>query len=70
MDLRRFYPTPTKSGINIEEWSMLKRCCFRFSICLRIIELRHYYCMRLDMKNGANFEFFGPVRFREHVALI
>jgi len=62
VDLHRFYRTPTKSGINIVEWSVLNA---------NVLDFRHVFalsnyganCLRLGMKNGANFGFFGPRSF-------
>ena len=60
-----FYRTPTKSGINIVEWSMLNAYVLDFRY---VFALSNYgaNCLRLGMKNGANLVFFGPVRFRGH----
>jgi len=59
VDLRRFYWTPTKSGINIVEWSVLYANVLDFRY---VFALSNYgaNCLRLGMKSGANFVFFGP----------
>ena len=70
MNLRRFLSDPTKSGVDIVESPMLNAYFFRFSICLRNIELATI-CLQLCTKNGANFVFFpGPICFRGHFAEI
>jgi len=62
MDLRRLYRTPTKSGINIVEWSMLNANVLDFRY---VFALSNYgaNCLRLGKKNGTNFGFFGPRSF-------
>jgi len=54
-----FYRTPTKSGVNIVEWSMLNANVLDFRY---VFALSNYCanCLRLGLKNGANFGFFGP----------
>jgi len=53
-----FYRTPTKSGINIVEWSVLYANVLDFRY---VFALSNYgaNCLRLGMRNGANFGFFG-----------
>jgi len=60
-----FLPDPAKSGINTVEWSMLYANVLDFRY---VFALSNYgaNCLRLGLKNGANFRFFGPVRFRGH----
>ena len=60
-----FYPTPIKFSFNVVEWSMLNADVLDFRY---IFALSNYgaNCLRLGTKNGANFGFFGPVRFRGH----
>ena len=62
VDLRRFLPTLTKSGINIVEWSMLNANVLDFRF---VFALSNYgaNCLRLGTKNGTNFGFFGPRSF-------
>jgi len=65
VDLRRFYRTPTKSGVDIVEWSMLYANVLDFRY---VFALSNYgaNCLGLGMKNGANFanfEVFGPRSF-------
>jgi len=57
-----FYPTQTKSGVNIVEWSMLYVNVLDFRY---VFALSNYgaNCLRLGTKNGANFGFFGPRSF-------
>jgi len=58
-----FLPDPTKSGINIVEWSVLNANVldFRYGFALSNYGAN---CLRIGTKNGANFGFFGPVLFR------
>ena len=66
MDLLRFYPTPTKFGVDIVEWSMVNANVLDFRY---VFALSNYgaNCFRLDTKNCANFVFFSaPVCFRGH----
>ena len=65
MDLRRFLLDPTKFDVTLVEWSMLNGNVLDF----RYVFASSNYganCLRLGMKNGANFVFFGPIRFRGH----
>jgi len=57
-----FFRTATKSGVNIVEWSMLYANVLDFRY---VFALTNYgaNCLRLGMKNGANFGFFGPSSF-------
>ena len=54
-----FYRTPTKFGVTLVEWSMLYADVLDFRY---VFALSNYdaNCLRLGMKNGANFVFFGP----------
>jgi len=65
VDLRCFLPDPTKSGINIAKWSVLKADILDFRY---VFALSNYgaNCLRRGLKNDANFGFFGPIRFRGH----
>ena len=65
VDLRHFLPDPTKSSINIVEWSVLYANVLDFRY---VFALSNYAanCLRLGMKNDANFGFLGPVSFRGH----
>jgi len=64
-----FLPDPTKSGIkkaiNIVEWSVLYANVLDFRY---VFALSNYGSngLRLCIKNGANFRFSAPVRFRGH----
>ena len=62
VDLRRFILDPTKSGINIVEWSVLYANVLDFRY---VFALSNYGAnsLRLGMKNVANFGFFGPRSF-------
>jgi len=57
-----FTGPPTKSGINIVEWSVLNANVLDFPY---VFALSNYgaNCLRLDSKNGTNFGFFGPRSF-------
>jgi len=57
-----FYRTPTKSGINIVDWSVLNANVLDFRY---IFALSNYgaNCLRLGTKNSTNFGFFGPRSF-------
>ena len=57
-----FYRTFTKFGVTIVEWSMLNANVLDF---LYVFALSNYgaNCLRLCMKNGANFGVFGPCSF-------
>ena len=65
MDLRRFLSDPTKFGVTIVERSVLNANVLDFRY---VFALSNYCanCLRLGMKNGAKFGFFGPVRFKGH----
>ena len=56
------YGDPTKSGINIVEWSMLNANVLDFRF---VFALSNYgaNCLRLGMKNSANYGFFGHRSF-------
>jgi len=60
-----FYPNAIKFGVNIAECSMLNADVLDFRY---VFALSNYgaNCLRLGTKNGANFGFFGTVRFRGH----
>jgi len=65
VDLRLFYRTPTKSGINIVEWLMLYA---------NVLDLRYVFalsnyganCLQLGTKMVEIVGFSAPVRFRGH----
>jgi len=65
VNLRRFLQDYTKFGVTIVEWSTFNANVLDFRY---IFALSNYgaNCLRLGMKNGANFGVFGPVRFRGH----
>jgi len=65
VDLRRFLPDPTKSGINIVEWSVLYVNVLDFRYVFALSNYGGNY-LRLGTKNGTNFGFSAPVRFRGH----
>jgi len=54
-----FHQTTTKFGISIVEWSLLNADVLDFRY---VFALSNYgaNCLRLGMKNGANFGFFDP----------
>jgi len=60
-----FLLDPTKFGVTVVEWSMLNANVLDFRY---VFALSNYgaNCLRLSMKNGANFGFFGPVLCRGH----
>ena len=60
-----FFIRPHKFGIDIVEWSMLNANVLFFQ-CVFTLSNYSANCLRLGTKNGANFGFFGPVRFRGH----
>ena len=62
VDLRCFYLTPTKFGINIVEWPMLNANVLDFRYVFALSNCGAN-CLRLGTKNGANFWFFGPRSF-------
>ena len=62
VDLRRFYRTHIKSGINIVEWSMLYANVLDFRYVF-VLSSYGANCLRLGTKNGTNFGFFGPRSF-------
>ena len=69
VDLRSFFielGTPTKSGINIVEWSMLNANVLDFRYVFALSN-NGANCLRLGMKKWCKFCVFSvPVRFRGH----
>jgi len=66
VDLCCFYPTPTKFGVDIVEWSMLNANVLDFRCIFALSNYGANY-LRLGAQSDANFVFFsGPVRFRGH----
>jgi len=59
------YYTPPNLPVNIIEWSLLYANVLDFR-CIFALSNYGANCLRLGMKNGANFGFFGPVHFRGH----
>ena len=59
VDLRRFFTGPPP---NIVEWSVLNANVLDFRYVFALLNYGAN-CLRLGIKNGANF---GPVRFRGH----
>jgi len=60
-----FYPTPTKSGVDTVEWSMLYANVLEFRF---VFAFQNYSanCLRLPTKNGTNYGFFSPICFMGH----
>ena len=66
VDLRRFLSDPTKSDINIVEWSVLNATVLDFRYVFALSNYGANNCLRLGTKMVQILGFSAPVHFRGH----